>query len=282
MTQLFSTSNSSTTSTEQNSLNSQAIGVFDSGIGGISIARCIAKQLPNERLIYVADSLYAPYGEKSPEEIEVRVNQVADALIKQQVKAIVVACNTATVNAIEQLRQRVDIPIIGVEPAIKPAVLHSKNQRVGILVTSATANNQRFLDLVATHKQQAEVFIQPCPGLVQLIEQGSQESAQCSQLLQEYLTPLLAQGIDTLVLGCTHYPLIAQQISALIDNSITLLETAEPVTKELVRRLSEQQLLSVTSRQASHLVLSSKIDKKQQSIIQHFWAEPFVYQSLDH
>ena len=134
---------------QNNTNSSAAIGVFDSGVGGLSIAKCIAQQLPNENIIYIADSLHAPYGEKSVEFIIERVNHIAKLLLKKGVKAIVIACNTATVNAIEQLRSQVDIPIIGVEPAIKPAAKQSISKKVAILATQATSENQRFNDLVA-------------------------------------------------------------------------------------------------------------------------------------
>ena len=163
-------------SLNQDNSSSQAIGIFDSGIGGLSIAQCIAESLPNETFIYVADSLFAPYGDKSSVTIIDRVNKLADWLIEQNVKAIVVACNTATVVAIEQLRSRVSIPIIGVEPAIKRAAQKSITQKIALLVTEATAINHRFLALVDKHNNSTEVLIQPCIGLVDLIEQGLHDS----------------------------------------------------------------------------------------------------------
>lgn len=222
--------------------SNKAIGVFDSGVGGLSIASCIQQALPNESIIYVADTLHAPYGEKSVEQIQTRVNIISDYLIEQGVKAIVVACNTATVNAIEQLRSRVNIPIIGVEPAIKPASAHSAQQKVGILVTQATAHNSRFLNLIATHKQNADVYIQACPGLVELIEQGNLHSPLMRELLSKYLTPLKEKSVDTLVLGCTHYPFVTDIIREIVGDNVTIMETALPVTEQLQRQLSKHQL----------------------------------------
>ncbi|MFD2166076.1 glutamate racemase [Thalassotalea euphylliae] len=257
------------------------IGIFDSGIGGISIARCISEMLPNEQLIYVADSGFAPYGDKSNEEIIARVHSVAKFLINQGVKAIVVACNTATVIAIESLRKQYQLPIIGVEPAIKPAALVSKAKSVGILVTQATANNPRFLELVDRHKLDAEVHIQPCPGLVQQIEQGQHHSEHCNALLSRYITPLVLKGIDTLVLGCTHYPLISQQIQQHLPTSIELLETAKPVTQELKRRLLAQQLLNSTEQMnVKKQVYSSAFFQNQQYVIEKFWPTALSYQQL--
>lgn len=222
--------------------NLQPIGVFDSGVGGLSIFNCIKEQLPKENLIYVADSLYAPYGDKSDEEIIDRVNFIAQALINQHCKALVIACNTATVVAIDQLRERYNIPIIGVEPAIKPAVLTSKN--IGILTTQATANNQRFLALVNKHKNRSTVHIQPCPGLVELIESNQLNSTKFDHLLGHFLESVMSNHIDTLVLGCTHYPFFADKIKHLLGNNINIVETAIPVTEQLKRQLIKHQLIN--------------------------------------
>ncbi|WP_281559936.1 glutamate racemase [Thalassomonas sp. RHCl1] len=218
------------------------IGIFDSGVGGLSIAKCIRQHLPQEQLVYVADSAYAPYGDKGVELITERVNLIAGQLIKLNAKALVIACNTATVNAIDQLRAQVALPVIGVEPAIKPAAKHSKSKKVALLVTSATATNQRFLSLVEKYSVGVEVFIQPCPGLVELIEQGKLNSPECTGLLQQYLHPLMTQGIDTLVLGCTHYPFLLEKIQLITGPGIKVIETATPVTRELKRQLDRHQL----------------------------------------
>ena len=221
-----------------------SIGIFDSGIGGLTIVNDIKTILPNEHFIYLADNKYAPYGEKSPEFIIQRVNQIADYFIEKKVKALVIACNTATVIAIDQLRQRISIPVIGVEPAIKPAALTTKKQKVAILTTQATANNTRFLSLVKSHSSNAEIFIQPCPGLVQQIEQGLFDDAKTQALLTEYLLPLKTKGIDKLVLGCTHYPMLTAQITKIIGNEIELIDTGLPVAKQLKNILTQQSLLT--------------------------------------
>lgn len=222
----------------------QPIGIFDSGVGGLSIAKCIAQMLPNEALTYVADSRFAPYGKLTPEQIIDRVNMISDQLIAKEVKAIVIACNTATVIAIDQLRARVDIPIIGVEPAIKPAATFSKTKSVGLLVTQATSKNTRFLNLIDQYRDTATVHIQPCPDLAHVIEQGHANTDKSYQLLLKYLTPLMDKNIDALVLGCTHYPFVSKQIQAITGNEITLIETAKPVTLELIRQLNQRNLLA--------------------------------------
>lgn len=255
------------------------IGIFDSGLGGISIARHVAKALPNENILYFADCKHAPYGDKGETHIIDRVNSVADYLVSLGAKAIVLACNTATVNAIEQLRTRVDVPIIGVEPAIKPAAQLSASKSVGMMVTSATSKNPRFLKLVETHKGDATVHIQACPGLVEVIEKGEHDSAHCRDLLEAYLTPLLAKRIDTLVLGCTHYPLISAQIIQIVGDNVTLLETSEPVTKELTRQLTSRNMLAGSSNGntenlgGQYQVLSTGEYQSIANALPKFWLE---------
>jgi len=264
----------------------QPIGIFDSGVGGLSIAKCISETLPNEQLIYVADSAFAPYGDIQISLIEQRVNAIADWLVSKKVKAIVVACNTATVNTIENLRARYHLPIIGVEPAIKPAAKQSKSKKVAILVTQATAQNQRFLSLVEKHKQNSEVIVQACPGLVELVEAGNIRSIECQQLLQGYLLPLVEQEIDTLVLGCTHYPFLHQQITDVVGSSITIMETAKPVTQQLKRRLSHYDLLRTNQSPAQeslmqHQFYSSKNCLNQQATFSQLWQQEISLTILD-
>jgi glutamate racemase len=261
-------------------INSQAIGVFDSGIGGLSIAKCIHQNLPHENLIYVADSQFAPYGDKSSANIIERVNKIADWLIDQQVKAIVVACNTATVSAIDQLRLRVSIPIIGVEPAIKPAAIHSKTQKIALLVTEATAVNTRFLSLVNKHKNGTEIYIQPCAGLVELIEQGLYESEQCRKRLNALLVPLLQSNIDTLVLGCTHYPFVRQLIQDIVGDKITIMETAQPVTEQLARQLEIKGLLASHEHISQQCFFSSKILPEQAQLMSVLFGKNVSLQQL--
>ena len=262
--------------------NSAAIGVFDSGVGGLSITKCIAAQLPHENIIYIADSLHAPYGEKSVDFIIQRVNTIAKLLIAKGVKAIVIACNTATVNAIEQLRAQVNIPIIGVEPAIKPAAKQSISKKIAILATQATSGNQRFQALVDLHHNGAQVLIQPCPGLVEFIEQGKQHSPACNTLLRQYIEPLVNQGIDTLVLGCTHYPFVQHQISVIAGPQVSIIETAAPVTLQLSKKLAEMDLTASSSQQGQTQFFSSLVTKQQEQIFSQLWQEPLLLCALEH
>ncbi len=272
---------SSMTSQAQNS-SANPIAIFDSGVGGLSIAQCISQHLPNENLLYVADTLHAPYGEQSPEFIQQRLNEVALWFIEHKAKAIVVACNTATVNAIDQLREKISIPVIGVEPAIKPAASLSKNKKIAILVTKATAENPRFLGLVAQYSNNSEVTIQPCPGLVELIElieQDKKNSVECKLLLSNYLMPLIAKGVDTIVLGCTHYPLVSDLINDICGDSVTIMETARPVTEQLQRQLALHQLLNSSNKDGTTTFYSSKHSPEQQALFSHIWQLPLTLKS---
>lgn len=255
--------------------------MFDSGVGGLSIAKCITEQLPHENIIYIADNLHAPYGEKSVEFIIRRVNYIAQQLIAKGVKAIVIACNTATVNAIEQLRSQVDIPIIGVEPAIKPAAKQSISKKVAILATKATSENQRFKDLIDLHHNGAEVLIQPCPGLVEFIEQGKQNSDDCNALLKQYINPLIEQGIDTLVLGCTHYPFVQKQISIIAGPQVTIIETAAPVTVQLTKKLVEREINACETQQGQYQFFSSLETKQQEQVFSQLWQDPLTLHALE-
>jgi len=259
----------------------QPIGIFDSGVGGLSIAKCIAQMLPNEALTYVADSKFAPYGKLTPEQIVDRVNMISDQLIAKGVKAIVIACNTATVIAIDQLRARVNIPIIGVEPAIKPAVTLSKTNSVGLLVTQATSKNTRFLNLVDQYRDTAKVHIQPCPDLAHVIEQGHANTDKSFQLLLKYLTPLVDKNIDALVLGCTHYPFVSKQIQAITGNEIILIETAKPVTLELIRQLEQRNLLANTTRTQTQFY-STNCSDALDVIFNDLWFNDLLFNELNH
>ena len=264
---------SATLKSKPQKTNTDPIAIFDSGVGGLSIAQCINHHLPNENLLYVADTLHAPYGDKTAEFIQQRVNEIAYWFIERNAKAIVVACNTATVNAIDQLRKNISIPVIGVEPAIKPAVNLSKNKKVAILVTKATAENQRFLTLVAQYSHNSEVIIQPCPGLVELIEQDKKSSPECELLLSKYLQPLLDKGVDTIVLGCTHYPLVKGIINKICGANVIIMETALPVTEQLQRQLALHNLINPSDKIGTTRFYSSKHSDMQQALFTHIWQQ---------
>jgi glutamate racemase len=208
--------------------NNQPIGLFDSGIGGTSIWHAIHQLLPNESTIYLADSKNAPYGQKSKEEIIALSRKNVELLLEKNCKLIVVACNTATTNAIKELRDSYDIPFIGIEPAIKPAALNSKTQIIGILATKGTLNSALFAKNLAKYKN-IKFVEQVGFGLVQLIENGEIHSAEMSGLLESYLQPMIAANIDYLVLGCSHYPYLIPQIKKILPKSIQIIDSGAAV-----------------------------------------------------
>lgn len=228
-----------------------AIGVFDSGIGGLSVVKHLRQQLPNESFLYLADSAYAPYGERTVEELISRSVKITDFLLQQQIKALVIACNTATAAAVKVLRQRYpDLMIIGMEPGLKPATLQSQRKIVGVLATRSTLQSEKFnlLREQLTHETQVQFIPQACVGLVDQIEKGELDSAKTMQLVRGYVAPLLAQGADTLVLGCTHYPFIADLIRQVISETVSdsepvlLIDTGVAVARRLQTLLDEQNL----------------------------------------
>ena len=219
--------------------NNQAIGIFDSGIGGTSIWNAIHDLLPNEKTIYLADSKNAPYGQKSKEEIIMLSMKNVDFLINMKCKLIVVACNTATTNAIRELRAKYDIPFIGIEPAIKPAVTHSKTQIIGILATQGTLNSELF-NKTAEKYQDTKIIEQVGHGLVQLIENGEIESPEMTQLLESYLQPMIKANIDYLVLGCSHYPYLIPQIKKILPEHIRIIDSGQAVAKQTQKLLKEK------------------------------------------
>lgn len=237
--------------------NSAAIGIFDSGIGGLSVAHAVRELLPNENLIYVADSGHAPYGEKTDDYIYQRMAYITRHLTSCGVKAIVVACNTATTAAIAKLRAQYSLPIIGVEPGVKPAVLTSKSGVVGVLATPRTLLTPAFATLAQRYAGQATVLLQPCPQLVPLIEALDFNSDNITALLKSYIQPLLAQGADTLVLGCTHYNFVADTIAGIAGPIVTIVRTEMAVAKQLQQRLAQAQLLNTGAKVGADTFYSS-------------------------
>ncbi len=211
--------------------NSNPIGLFDSGVGGTSIWNEIYSLLPNEEYIYLADSKNAPYGEKSKEEIIFLSSKNTELLLNLNCKLIVVACNTATTNAIKELRIKYKVPFVGIEPAIKPAALHSQTQKIGILATKGTLNSELFYKNIEKF-QDILILEQIGYGLVELIENGNMKSPEMTSLLEKYLNPMIDANIDYLVLGCSHYPYLIPQIKKLLPSHIKIIDSGQAVAKQ--------------------------------------------------
>lgn len=253
------------------------IGLLDSGLGGLSVAREIRRLLPQESLLMVADSAWAPYGNKSPEQIRERCEQISDWLIGQGCKAIVIACNTATAAAASYLRECYSLPIIGMEPAVKPAAAATKNGIVGVMATTGTLSSARFAALLGKFAGETKVITQPCPGLVELIEAGDTVGSRV--LLENLLAPLQTASVDTLVLGCTHYPLIKSQIRDVMGDAVQIIDTGEAVARQLARRLQECQL--ATRKHGSQLLLyTSGRRELAEQLAPNWLGEPLTVQRL--
>jgi len=257
----------------------QAIGVFDSGVGGLSVLSRIRCRLPNEQLLYIADSGHMPYGCKSEAVVRERCMKIAAFLSRRQCKAIVVACNTATAAAVHHLRASYSLPIIGMEPAVKPAVLHSRSNVIGVLTTSTTSSSDKFNRLTTRFAHQTRLIVQPCPGLVERIETGDLTGDKTRSLLSAFMQPLIQQGMDTLVLGCTHYPFVTPLIRDIAGPDVHIIDTGDAIACELERQLQCHQLLS-THKTAPIEFWSSGDTEVMTPIMSRLWGEKIIVKAL--
>lgn len=258
------------------------IGVFDSGVGGISVLKHIHTLLPHEDLLYMADSKHAPYGSRTSAEITARCFEIADFLIANNAKALVVACNTATAASIDDMRTKYHMPIIGMEPAVKPAAEASKNGIIGVLATVGTLKSAQFAALLENYGRNVEVVSQACVGLVECVERGELSHPSTLHLIQQYCKPLIDEGADTIVLGCTHYPFLRHLIEQVVSKEVALIDTGSAVAKYLQKRLQELGLLdgnNEISKEKSEeksivtFYTNSNADNAKQ-VISQLWGQP--------
>ncbi len=224
-------------------MNTHPIAVFDSGLGGLTVLRALRGRLPQEDFFYFADTRYLPYGDRPEAFIRERGVRIAEGLAARGAKALVVACNTATAAAAEAIRAAVPLPVVALEPGVKPAVALSASGVVGVMATTRTLASERFQRLVSSHAGTVRVLAQPCPGLADAIEAEGADSATVDALLARFVAPLAAAGADVVVLGCTHYPWVAEAIARRLPPGTRLLDTGEAVARQLERLLHAGQLL---------------------------------------
>jgi glutamate racemase len=248
------------------------IGVFDSGVGGLSVLREIRRQLPGADLVYVADSRYVPYGTQPPDLIRQRSLDITKYLVDhEQAAVVVVACNTATTHAVELLRQRFpNTPIVGMEPGIKPAVRATATRVVGVLATGSTLDSRRFEALVDRTAEGVEVLTQPCPGLVERVEIGDLAGPATVELLQRYVTPLVERGTDVIVLGCTHYPFLRPVLEQIVGPSVRVLDTSVAVARQTAKLWPG----SLTQRSGTVAFLTSGDPRQVREVFERLWGEP--------
>ena len=219
------------------------IGIFDSGVGGLTVARAILDQLPNESTIYIGDTARGPYGPRPLAEVREFALETLDFLVEQGVKALVIACNTASAAMLRDARERYSVPVIEViQPAVRRAVAATRSGHIGVIGTRATVDSQAYLDAFAAAPQ-LEITSIACPLFVEFVERGETSGAEITKIAREYLAPVMAAGVDTLVLGCTHYPLLTGVISYVMGEGVTLVSSAEETAKDLYRTLVENNLL---------------------------------------
>lgn len=257
--------------------NENPIGLFDSGIGGTSIWKEVHALMPYENTIYLADSKNAPYGLKSKDEIIALSNKNTEFLLENNCKIIVVACNTATTNAIKELRAKYDVPFIGIEPAIKPAALNSKTQTIGILATKGTLNSELFHKSVENHAD-VKIIEQIGHGLVQLIENGDINSPEMEELLKSYLNPMVEKNIDYLVLGCSHYPYLIPQIQKIIPSHIKIIDSGEAVAKQTQKIIEQNHLLNSSKEKSSQIFYTNSEPEVLETILNH--KEKVIYKNF--
>lgn len=220
------------------------IGVFDSGVGGLSVLRALRRELPHEHLLYLADQAHVPYGPRPLLEVRRFAEGITRFLLDQGAKAIVVACNTASAAALHYLRQRYpDLPFVGMEPAVKPAAEQTQTGVVGVLATPATFQGQLYASVVERFAQGTALLEHTCPGLVQQIEKGDLDGPETRAILEEALTPMLAQGMDTVVLGCTHYPFVIPLIEQIVGPGVRVIDPAPAVARQTRRVLAAREAL---------------------------------------
>lgn len=226
-----------------NASNSAPIGIFDSGVGGLTVARAIIDQLPNESIIYIGDTAHGPYGPRKLAEVREFSLEILDFLVKRGCKAIVIACNTASSAMLRDARERYSIPVIEViQPAARRAVAATRSGKVGVIGTNATVESQSYIDAFAAAPQ-LKITSQACPKFVEYVERGETSGQEITDIARGYLKPMLDADVDTLVLGCTHYPLLTGVISYVMGEKVTLVSSAEETAKDLYRVLVEKHLL---------------------------------------
>lgn len=233
-------------------MNSAPIGIFDSGVGGLTVARAILDQLPNEKLVYVADTARGPYGPRSIAQVRAFALEIMDFLVAQNVKMIVIACNSASAAVLRDARERYEIPVVEViQPASRRAVRATRNQKVGVIGTQATINSGAYADAFSAAPD-IELVSQACPRFVEFVESGITAGPEIVAAAQEYLAPIMAAKIDTLVLGCTHYPLLAGVLQYVLGEDVQLVSSADETAKDVYRVLADHQLLRTEVAAPTH------------------------------
>ena len=255
------------------------LAIFDSGVGGLSVAREIRRALPSEDLLYVADSAYCPYGDRPDAEVRERALAVGRHLARSGAKLIVVACNTATGAALEDLRAAVKVPVVGLEPAVKIAARNTRSRRIAVMATTSTVRSERLARLIRSHADGIEVLSQACPGLADLVEDGHLDDAALHIRLEELTRPLRQSGVDAVVLGCTHYAFVTPALARVLPG-VELVDSAPAIARRVQHLLREGGLLA-TSGSGSFRVLTTGWPEKVGPVVGRLWGGPVNVDRLD-
>ncbi|HEX6911950.1 MAG TPA: glutamate racemase [Longimicrobium sp.] len=256
------------------------VGIFDSGVGGLSVAREIRRALPAEHLLYVSDAAYVPYGDRGEDEVRARTLAIGEWIQSQGAKVLVVACNTASGAALEALRERLHIPVIGLEPALKPAVRATRVGRVGVMATRGTLASARFQRLVDNYADGVQVVRDPCPGLADLVEDGMLAGPELEARMEAYVAPLREAGVDTVVLGCTHYVFVRDTIQRALGPDVRLLDSGEAIARRARQILAEAGALQPDGP-GSLRFLTTGEPLEVAAVVQRLWGEPMAVEHLE-
>ena len=255
--------------------------MLDSGVGGLSVLIHLRRQLPSEHILYFADQGHIPYGPRLPSEIQAYTAEITRFLLRHGTKLIVVACNTATAAALDYLRSSIpDVPFVGMEPAVKPAALTTRSGKVGVLATPSTLNSHRYAGLMARYASGIEVFEDPCAGLVQLIEAGSLDAPETRALLNRVVSPMLGEGVDTLVLGCTHYPFIRPLLEDIIGDDIAVIDPAPAVARHTRFVLQQHRLAAPSEQEGALRCFTSGDPRRLETFAAHVLEAPCAAEAV--
>jgi glutamate racemase len=261
-------------------VSARPVGVFDSGIGGLSVAREIRHALPAEHLVYFADTAWCPYGDRTVSEVRARTLAAARWLVEQGAKVLVVACNTASGAALELLREELSIPVVGLEPAVKPAVAATLAGRVGVMATTGTVRSERFRRLVENYANGTQVIAQPCPGLADMMEDGLLEGDALAERLDELTQPLRQAGVDIVVLGCTHYVFVRDAIARALGPEVQILDSGPAIARQTRRVLEERGMLAADGEGSIRFVTTGD-PREVGPVIERLWGGPLAAEHVE-
>ena len=266
---------------ENSAGDTRPIGVFDSGLGGLTVARAIATALPHESVYYFGDTKRCPYGTRTEDEVRSFALQAGRWLSRHDVKIMVIACNTATAVCAESLRAELSMPVVGIEPAVLPGARTTRTGIIGVMATTKTLASAKYRHLKSIAPKEVRIIDCPCPGLMDCVEAGEFRTPHRMALLREYVEPLVEAGADTLVLGCTHYPFLSDAIRLTAGPGIRLIDPAPAVARQLKRRLDEPGLLNDTKKAPARIFCTTDANEARERILRLLWTDNAVLQKLD-